>query len=86
MGCKSLDISDVMVYGPKFEFDVKDKKSVSGFKVQCMQDGFMWICIKVNAIDVTSDGDMYALSQDDRIIIGDLKDGKEVVMCSFNIR
>lgn len=46
----------------------------------------MDICIKVNAIDVTSDGDMYALSQDDRIIIGDLKDGKEVVTCSFNIR
>ncbi|KAJ8659842.1 hypothetical protein O0I10_004435 [Lichtheimia ornata] len=58
MGCKSLDISDVMVYGPKLEFDLKDTKSV-------------------NAIDVTSNGDMYALGQADRIIIGNLSDGKE---------
>ncbi|KAI7885200.1 WD40 repeat-like protein [Lichtheimia hyalospora FSU 10163] len=58
MGCKSLDISDVMIYGPKLEFDPKDNKPV-------------------NAIDVTSDGDTYALGQTNRIIIGSLKDGKE---------
>lgn len=37
------------------------------------------IFIKVNAIDVTSNGDMYALGQADRIIIGNLSDGKEEV-------
>ena len=39
--------------------------------------------IKVNAIDVTSDGDTYALGQTNRVIIGSLKDGKEEVNMIF---